>query len=40
MDKLKYKKVNHPTGAIQTGLSGILRTSDGTIQLYPFEAVF
>jgi hypothetical protein len=26
MDKLKYKKVNHPTGAIQTGLSGILRT--------------
>ena len=28
MDKLKYKKVNHPEIAEQTGLSGILRTVD------------
>ena len=28
MDKLKYKKVNHPEIAIQSGLSGILRTVD------------
>ena len=28
MDKLKYKKVNHPEIAIQSGLSGILRTAD------------
>ena len=28
MDKLKYKKVNHPEIAIQSGLSGLLRTVD------------
>ena len=28
MNKLKYKKVNHPEIAIQSGLSGILRTVD------------
>ena len=28
MDKLKYKLVNHPSGVLQTGLSGILRTVD------------
>ena len=28
MDKLKYKKVNHPEIAEQSGLSGILRTVD------------
>ena len=28
MDKLKYKLVNHPEIAIQSGLSGILRTVD------------
>ena len=28
MDKLKYKKVNHPDIAIQSGLSGLLRTVD------------
>ena len=28
MAKLKYKLVNHPTEAIQNGLSGILRTVD------------
>tara|TARA_Y100000401_G_scaffold36852_1_gene27601 strand:+ start:681 stop:875 length:195 start_codon:yes stop_codon:yes gene_type:complete len=26
MDKLKYKKVNHPEVMEQTGLSGLLRT--------------
>ena len=28
MDKLKYKKVNHPEVMEQTGLSGLLRTVD------------
>jgi len=28
MDKLKYKLVNHPEIAIESGLSGILRTVD------------
>ena len=28
MDKLKYKKVNHPEIAIQSVLSGLLRTVD------------